>query len=591
MKGSDIRQAKQAAVAAQRSKHKWEPITPFREFKLPPFPLHTLPDILRQWVKATAEATQTPSDMAAILALSAVAAACQRKIEIEPKPGYIEQLSVYAVVALDPGNRKSSIFRVATKPLYDYEREQRLRMADAIAISENEYKIMKKRVAKAQHEAAEADDEDREGKINLANELAVEFSKMKPVVAPRYIVDDATTEKLVSLLSEHDEKIAMFSAEGDIFSVMAGRYDTKGEPNFGIYLKGHVGDPMVYDRVNGRSGYLESPALTIALTVQLGVLKDISRTRQFSERGLVARIWYLLPHSPVGTRKILTESIPDHVESAYHNLLTSLLAIPAEKNPASGKINPHRICLSPEARTIFVNYFDKVESKLAPYGTYSDISFWASKLVGSVVRIAGLLHLATHGTNDDQQWRTPVSTDTLELAIEIGEYLVAHARAAHGLMASDPVVEEAKYLIGWINKIGKPFFTKRDLHRRVRGRLQKTNELEPPLLLLIEHGYLREFQQEKQGIGQKPSPLLYVHPDLLKESGHNGQNNDEVANPVHSGHKKAEKNNEKTSEHQSPLYFEFPLYGKEHQHEFAVVEHQAGAAMRCKLCGEFPPKT
>jgi len=257
----------------------WPSIIPFNEYNLPVFPVHVLPAELRDWAEAEAEATQTPVDLPALLALSAIAATCQRKIEVEIKPTYTEPLSAYTVIALEPGNRKSAAFRHATKPIYDYERELTSALKDKIAASHNEYDIMRKRVKRAQDSAVNTDDpKEFEEKRKVATELAVAFGKMRPLVAPRYVVDDATTEKLVSLLCEHDERMAMMSADSDIFAVMAGRYSSKGEPNFGIYLKAHIGDSHRVDRIQSGGGTLDRPALTLALTVQLSVLQELSKT-------------------------------------------------------------------------------------------------------------------------------------------------------------------------------------------------------------------------------------------------------------------------------------------------------------------------
>lgn len=45
-----------------------------------------------------------------------------------------------------------------------------------------------------------------------------------------------------------------------------------------------------------------------------------------------------------------------------------------------------------------------------------------------------------------------------------------------------------------------------------------------------------------------------------------------------------------TNEVQRPLYSTFPLYGKPHDHKYALVSDARGAYERCTLCGEFAPK-
>ena len=68
----------------------------------------------------------------------------------------------------------------------------------------------------------------------------------------RLIVDDVSPERLATLLRDHGGRIAVLSAEGDIFDVMAGRYSKGGVPNLGVFLKGHAGDPSGLTASDGR---------------------------------------------------------------------------------------------------------------------------------------------------------------------------------------------------------------------------------------------------------------------------------------------------------------------------------------------------
>lgn len=511
----------------------WPGLVEFNEYNLPPFPLHALPPILAEWSHAEAEATQTPVDLSALLALATIAVACQRKFGLEIKPGYTEPLNIYLLIALDPGSRKSAVFRDVMKPIYEYEQRVALTLKDKITASQNEYLIVKRRVKLAQEEAAKASPEELAEKRNIANEFAVQLSNMRPLAAPRYVVDDATTEKLVSLLCEHDERIAMLSADSDIFLVMAGRYSAKGEPNFGIYLKAHIGDSHRVDRVHGPSASLEQPALTLALTVQLSVLQDLTKTPQFAGRGLLARFWYALPISRIGNRRVKTAPVSPFLKDQFEHVVTRLLDVPPDRDERHKTLTRY-LQFAPDTLEVFEYYASTIEPKLSKYGELNDITSWASKVVGSVARLTGLLHLAEHH-NDLEPWRTPIEPDTLYRAIEIGDYLTAHAQAAHGYMKADSHIESAKYVLDWILKLGNATISKRDLYRRVRGKLQKMSDLELPLNLLIQHGYVRERQQKSQG-GRLPSPLIELHPDLLKKYGHNGQKSPTDDTSGHSGH-------------------------------------------------------
>lgn len=81
------------------------PLTP-QWSDLPAFPVDALPDVIRNYVSAVAEHSQTAPDMAAVISLGVLATCLQGKYKIEGTPGYCEPLSLYTVVIAAPGGAK-----------------------------------------------------------------------------------------------------------------------------------------------------------------------------------------------------------------------------------------------------------------------------------------------------------------------------------------------------------------------------------------------------------------------------------------------------------------------------------------------------
>jgi hypothetical protein len=80
-------------------------------------------------------------------------------------------------------------------------------------------------------------------------------------------------------------------------------------------------------------------------------------------------------------------------------------------------------------------------------------------------------------------------------------------------MGGDPVVENARYILRWLEETRPENFTRRKLHQEMRGRFKHVQALEPPLALLIEHGFIRERTDDKHpGPGRKPSATFDVNP-------------------------------------------------------------------------------
>jgi hypothetical protein len=76
---------------AAPGERRWEPPIPFGiAGDLPAFPVEVLPGWLRDYVAAVATATQTPPDLAGMLALAVLATVAAGAVEVEPRPGWRE---------------------------------------------------------------------------------------------------------------------------------------------------------------------------------------------------------------------------------------------------------------------------------------------------------------------------------------------------------------------------------------------------------------------------------------------------------------------------------------------------------------------
>lgn len=105
----------------------WDTPIPFDEYDLPAFPMDALPEVIRRYVLAVAESTQTPVDMAAVEALGIVSLCCQGKYFIQGNADWAEPLNTYMVVIMEPAERKSSVLSMMIRPVEEYEKEENSR--------------------------------------------------------------------------------------------------------------------------------------------------------------------------------------------------------------------------------------------------------------------------------------------------------------------------------------------------------------------------------------------------------------------------------------------------------------------------------
>jgi replicative DNA helicase len=353
-------------------------------------------------------------------------------------------------------------------------------------------------------------------------------------VRPKYVVDDATPESVASILAEQGGRLAVLSAEGDIFAIMAGRYSS-GAPNIGVYKKGHAGDELRVDRRN-RSEVVRRPALTMGITTQPEVMRSFGQNNIFRSEGLLARFFYALPKSIIGTRKADTESIPDQERDAYYHRVLNLLENMHSRNNRNSSHEEREVSSNTKknlyidnlynilyieildtAKTLFFEFKAWVEPQLGAYGTFAPIADWANKLPGAVLRVAGLLHMAEYSDYNSYNTYNPISKATMERAIRFAHYLIPHAQAAYAEIGADPAVEGARSVLRWIEKTSLRSFSKQQCYQGVKGTLKRADDLNPVLSLLCDHGYLREIEApERIGPGRKAASSYDVNPIVFQ---------------------------------------------------------------------------
>lgn len=472
----------------------WDTPIPFDEYDLPAFPVDALPEVIRRYVLAVAESTQTPVDMAAVEALGIVSLCCQGKYFIRGNADWTEPLNTYMVVIMEPAERKSSVLSMMIQPVEEYEKEENSRRNAEIV----ESRMIQDKLEKEKRSLVERASKGKATEEEVRAK-ATEIAKYEPVKPLRLFVDDVTSEKLTSVLAENKGCAAVVSAEGGIFDIISGLYSRN--VNIDVFLKGHSGDTIRVDRIGRASESIIHPALTMVLAVQPEVLNGLMSNNTFRGRGLTARFLYSMPKSTVGSRSFSTKPIPEGVRARYQALIETILSSDNEQEPIS---------LDDGAREVLEDLFNEIEGRLK--GDLAEISDWAGKFVGAVLRIGGILHIMKYPK--DSMFDS-VDRVTMENAVAIGRYFLAHAKAAYSLMGADTVNKDARHLLSFIKRERLAEFCRRDAMRLCRS-FKTADSLQPVLNRLCEYGYIAVKPQEPvSGIGRRPSEVYVTNPAVL----------------------------------------------------------------------------
>lgn len=469
----------------------WETPIPFDETNTTAFPVESLPGPLVAFVESLSESTQTPEELAGLLSLGVLATAFQSKFAVEITPDWKEPLCLYCVAVAPPGERKSAVISALTKPIYEYEAEQRELEAAEIAQNQTERALLERALEAAKNSAAKGKGNFSEKRAE-ALELSAQLSQFKDLHPFRLLADDTTPEKLVDLMDMQGGCITVCSAEGGVFDAMSGRYDKI--TNFDVYLKGHAGDPIVVDRIGRKPNRIPNPKLTMILTIQPEVLSGLMGNTTFKGRGLCGRFLFAICKSKVGHRNITPEPMPDTVRSEYRQFVRRILS-----SPYSGAIR-----LSKEADMIRIAYQEYIEKKLLY--EWEHMRDWGGKLTGAAVRIAALMHAAVVQGDPSQ---IPISADTMVAATNIAEFLSSHAEAAYQIMGTNDEYEDARYLWRRIESLNQDSVSKRDLFNICKGHFRKVELMEPAIQTLVSMGYIKELAESTGG---RPTKKIFVNP-------------------------------------------------------------------------------
>jgi hypothetical protein len=464
--------------------------------RLPQFPVRALPAWLRDHVDA----------LAGCLSLAVLSAAASGRVRVDTGM-WTEPCCLYMVVAMEPASRKSSVFAAMTAPLSEAEQQLANQTAPLIRKAELQRRVA---LAQAKEASRSAELEGTPAALDRAVAAAEEAARITVPPTPRLIVADITPEHLARQLAEQDGGLALLSPEGGFFATLAGRYG--GAPNFDTFLKAHSGDPIRVDRQGRAPDYVRAPALTVGVALQPEAIKDILAIPGGRGRGMLARILYSVPPSNVGYRSIRARTpLDDQVRQTYHHRLSHLLTWAREHT------SPVTLSFTDEARHRIVHLHDDViEPQLRPDGRLGRIGDWGGKLLGTILRIAGLLHLASHHDQADQR---PIEVTTLRAAEELGHYYSEHALAVFGQADPDPVHTAAQKVLNWLQthpQLGQTV-SHRDLFAAVRCKaIPRSDDLTPAVELLATLGWLRPAPPPATRAPGRPSRSYLLHPTLYQ---------------------------------------------------------------------------
>lgn len=472
--------------------------------------LENLPSSLSRAIESCSKTFQVPADFVLLVLCSVIAAATRGKIAIQVKPDWREPLSFYSAPLLEPSNRKSAVIGFATKPLRD--QQSRLR---ADHLEAEQIKSRDREIALAQKNKLLKDSKSQPSAAlhaEIAN-LDLTIKKCKESRTPSILIDDTTPEALVEQICDQ-RSIAYIEAEGQLIDNLS-RYSESQTPNVEALNKCYSGEPISVSRKGKDLIYADDPHLVICIGAQPSNILAKLKAETFLSSGFNARFLYLLGKSQIGSRSFSTPQISEAVKSEWHDLVTSIYKL---SNQELNRV----LEVDPEALQVIEQLHNWLEPQMKQMS--QSLRNWAGKLVGNLVRLAGLFELAENPRAE------AISRKTMDQALGLAELFLQHAEKVFSPDTSElPAVRVLRKLcaVGFegfegVTSESSRIFSTNKLFQSMKDQSWLSKSANPMRLLrkelfyLEELGWLKQYETEQSGTnGGRPSEKWELHPEAI----------------------------------------------------------------------------
>jgi putative DNA primase/helicase len=471
-----------------------------------------LPSALAPWVQDIAERAQCAPDFVAVGAVVAAAAVIGRQVAIRPKrvDDWTVIPNLWGLAVGRPGVMKSAALAEALKPLEPLIIDARIayaRQRAAQRFRQAEQRAREQALVRRLRQAFEQD-EPTDGL-----RYAFEVPEIPGSGERRYVVNDATVEKLGELLNHNPNGVLLFRDElGGFLRLM----ERPGHENDrGFYCEAWNGSgAYTYDRLGRGTLRIEAACVSILGGIQPGPLHAYLHDTFAGggDDGLVQRFQLaVFPDPPPRWRNV--DRGPD--AAAKTRAFTIYRRLDRLDPAAVGahELTPEErpfVRFAAEAQELFDAWRAELEAKLRGEDDHPVLLSHLAKyrsLMPSLALIFHLIDVVDRGVSE------PVSRAAAEQAAAWCAYLEAHARRLYATV-TEPTRVAAALLARKLTRRRLPSpFTARDVYRNAWTGLAEPRVVRGALEVLNELGWIRSDHVQAVD-GGRPTVRFHMNPGV-----------------------------------------------------------------------------
>lgn len=376
--------------------------------------LDALDQNLQQVVLEIHRDTKAPIPSIVSAVLTVIALVCQGKIRIRKRHGLISPTSLWFIVILGSGERKSAVMNIALQAVRKFIVEQAEVHCQQIEKFENnqiEWKSILKGILTSIRKKSEKNEPTDEERQRLDKHNRNKPQKPKQF---KLIHEKMSPQALIKNLSECHPTTGIISDEA------ATVLSSRGLSDMGMLNKGWDGSTILQELTTEESRMVLDPCITMALYVQQEIFDAFLQGSGALSRsvGLLSRCYVVRPPEAAGSR-FLAYSAPASTEvidlfgKRCQEILRSHIDAHTQELPE--KIE---LYFSPDAQSRWEQEHDKIEFMMNPGGFFCNDKDFASKHADKIARLAALFHYFAGADG-------PIPLETLERSISISWWYAA----------------------------------------------------------------------------------------------------------------------------------------------------------------------
>ena len=482
--------------------------------ELPPvlsFATDWLPMALAPWVTDIAERAQCPVDFVAVGAVVAAAALIGRQVAIRPKRAddWTVIPNLWGLAIGRPGLMKSAALAETLRPLQPLITDARIayeQQRAAHRFRHAEHRARQQALTRRLREALQHEES--------TDELRYAFDVPEPATPRerRYLVNDATVEKLGELLNHNPNGLLLFRDEISGFLRLMDRPGHENDRSF--YCEAwNGGGAYIYDRLGRGTLHIEAACVSILGGIQPGPLYAYLHETFAGggDDGLIQRFQLAVFPDPL-PQWCHVDRWPD-VDArtrafAIYRQLARLDLATLEAEELTPEQRPF-LRFASDAQELFDVWRAQLEAKLRGDEDHPVVISHLAKyrsLMPSLALIIHLLEAVDCGT------RGPVPLAAAQRAAAWCTYLEGHARRLYASV-TDPVRVAAALLARklTLGRLATPF-TARDVYRHAWTGLTEPRVVHRALELLAALCWIRSEPTLPIEDGGRPSVRFHVNP-------------------------------------------------------------------------------